>query len=97
MLDVVHFENCLQVHIGNDEWIPEIAFNRINTKSATARQLAGNILIAVFDEDILLTSTITGNESNKKGKDNKKSVKKLDEKKINACESKGHEYKYNLI
>ncbi|XP_031783865.1 uncharacterized protein LOC116417000 [Nasonia vitripennis] len=80
-------DNIRRVHIGNDEWIPEIAYNRINTKSATARQLAGNILIAVFDEEILLTSTITGNESNKKGKGNRNSVKKLDEKKSTHVKS----------
>lgn len=54
--------------------------NKIKNKSTTPRQLAGNIILAV-DEEELLTNTITGFESNKKG-ESRKTVKKLDEKNL---------------
>ncbi|XP_011866755.1 PREDICTED: uncharacterized protein LOC105561408 [Vollenhovia emeryi] len=71
-------------YIGRDQWIDDKSYNSILKNCSTPRQCASNILTAVFLEEILLVSTRTGFESNKKG--GKKPCPKLDEIKYGACE-----------
>ncbi|XP_025267231.1 putative uncharacterized protein DDB_G0274435 isoform X3 [Camponotus floridanus] len=68
------------IHIGRNEWISEIHYNRVCNSSKTPRQFASNIIFPVFDDELLMTSTITGYTSARHGE--KRPCNKLDEKNI---------------
>ncbi|XP_039313244.1 uncharacterized protein LOC113005939 [Solenopsis invicta] len=72
------------IHIGRNEWMSEIHYNRVLNSSKTPRQFASNIILANFDDELLMTSTVTGYTTAQRGK--KKKCNKLDEKKLRACE-----------
>ncbi|XP_039302946.1 uncharacterized protein LOC120356818 [Solenopsis invicta] len=74
--------HTLQIHIGRNEWMSEIHYNRVLNSSKTPRQFASNIILANFDDELLLTSTVTATA--RRGK--KKKCNKLDEKKLRTCE-----------
>lgn len=77
---------ALQIHIGRNEWISEIHYNRVCNSSETPRQFASNIIFPVFDDELLMTSTVTGYTSARHGE--KRPCNKLDKKKLVACEGK---------
>jgi len=58
------------------------------TECATRRKLLANlqVIFSVFDDELLMTSTITGYTSARHGE--KRPCNKLDEKKLGACEGK---------
>lgn len=85
---------ALQVHIGRNEWISEIHYNRVCNSSKTPRQFASNIIFPVFDDELLMTSTIIGYTSTRHGE--KRRCNKLDEKKLGACEGTTCLIMYNI-
>lgn len=50
---------ALQIHIGR-KWINEMHYNKVCNSSKTPRQFISNIIFPVFDDELLMTSTITG-------------------------------------
>ncbi|XP_039303202.1 uncharacterized protein LOC120357236 [Solenopsis invicta] len=62
----------------------EIHCNRVLNSSKTPRQFASNIILANFNDELLMTSTVTGYTIARRGK--KKKCNKLDEKKLGANE-----------
>ncbi|XP_071573441.1 uncharacterized protein [Temnothorax nylanderi] len=77
-------DNCRRIHIGRDQWIHEAGYSTLLNTAKSPRQCASSILTLVFDLEILLTSTISGFESNKKQL-GKKACPKLDPVKFGAC------------
>jgi hypothetical protein len=76
--------HALQIHIGRNDWITEIHYNRVLNSSKTPRQFASNIILTIFDDELLMISTVTGYTTTRRGK--KRKCNKLDEKKLGACE-----------
>lgn len=83
------------MHIGRDIWISEKEYNSVINGSKNPRQLAANILLPVFEERELLTSTITGVSSGRSG-NKKQKVPKLDEKRVGACSGKNNSIRLSI-
>ena len=84
-----------QIHIGRGQRLSSSAYSNILINSRTPCQFVGNTLTAVFGEDILVKSTVTGRKSNRNRADLKKETdeesendkfEKLDPFKLQACE-----------
>ncbi|XP_031788907.1 uncharacterized protein LOC116417903 [Nasonia vitripennis] len=81
-----------KVHIGRNIWIDEGVYNGVLNKANNKPSLCvDRILIAVFGETVLMTSTKSGKPSNRtlknKNSDEKKNeIKQLDQTKLQACQ-----------
>lgn len=79
----------LQIHLGNDVWLPKHIYDSAEATSNTYGKFVKRMAIAVFGVKVLIASSVTGKVSNRTiARKNEKARPALDANKLGAIKSK---------